>query len=173
MKQKLALPLLMGLVLAFLLTRPGQGGGSLYTKVNGPAPSWVLKDLEGRSVSSTNFQGRVLLINFWATWCPPCRKEIPDFVKFTHENDTNRVVILGLSVDEGGVDVVKPFVGSYKINYPVLMADQSVTDAFGGVAGFPTTFVIDAKGNLVSRHLGMFSEADFKRYVLPLLENKP
>lgn len=163
----------MGLVLAFLLTRSGQGGQSLFTRVNGPAPTWTLKDLEGRPVSSTNFQGRVVLVNFWATWCPPCRQEIPDFVKFTMEHDTNRVVILGLSVDEGGPEVVKPFVSSYKVNYPVLMADQSVMDAFGGVAGFPTTFVIDAQGNLVSRHLGMFSEIDFKRHVSPLIETKP
>lgn len=173
MKQKWVLPLLLGLVLAFLLSRPGQGGSSLVTPMNGPAPQWTLKDLEGRPVSSTNFQGRVLLVNFWATWCPPCRQEIPDFVKFTNERDTNRVVILGLSADEGGAGVVKPFVNSYKINYPILMADQNVIDAFGGVAGYPTTFVIDAKGNFVSRHLGMFTEVDFKRHVLPLLESKP
>lgn len=166
------MPLLLGAGLVFLMSRPGQGGGAMFSKVNGPAPSWSLKDLEGRTVSSTNFQGRVILVNFWATWCPPCRQEIPDFVKFTQEHDTNRVVILGLSVDEAGAKVVKPFAESFKINYPILMADQNVVDAFGGVAGYPTTFVIDAKGELVSRHLGMFSETDFKRYVLPLVEGK-
>lgn len=173
MKQKWVLPLLLTLILAFLMTRPGQGGSSLFTKMNGPAPSWTLQDLNGKPVSSTNFQGRILLVNFWATWCPPCRQEIPDFIKFTNEHDTNRVVILGLSADEGGTGVVKPFVASYKINYPILMANQAVIDAFGGVAGFPTTFVIDAQGNFVSRHLGMFTEVDFKRHVLPLLEAKP
>ena len=173
MKQKWALPLLLGVVLAFLMTRPGQGGGSLFSKMNGPAPSWVLKDLDGNPVSSTNYQGRVLLVNFWATWCPPCRQEIPDFVKFTKEHDTNRVMILGISADEGGPAVVKPFITSYKINYPILMADQAILDAYGGVAGFPTTFVIDAKCNFVSRHLGRFSEDDFKRFVLPLVETKP
>lgn len=170
MKQNWIIPLILGVVLAYFLSGPGRvGGGSMYTKASGPAPSWVMQDLDGKPVSSTNFQGRVLLVNFWATWCPPCRAEIPDFIEFTRKHDTNRVVILGVSIDEEGATIVKPFATSMKINYPILLASSNVVEQFGGLAGVPTTFLVDTNGNFVSRHLGPFSESDFKKHVEPLL----
>jgi cytochrome c biogenesis protein CcmG/thiol:disulfide interchange protein DsbE len=166
--QKWIVPILLIVVVAFLTNRPGQRG-SLFTKVSGPAPHWVMNDLEGKPVHATNFLGRVVLVNFWATWCPPCRTELPEFVEFTKRHDTNRVIIIGASADEGGPQVVKPFVTSYKLNFPILMADAAAMEQFGGVPGFPTTFIIDTNGMFASRHLGPMSKADFKRFVDPLL----
>lgn len=168
MKTKWAFPLFLGVLLAFFASRPGRGG-SLVTRMEGTAPAWTMKDVAGRTISSTNFAGRVVVLNFWATWCPPCREEIPDFIDFVRKHDTNKVVIIGASVDEGGADLVKSFAEAYKINYPVVMADRSTQEAFGGVPGYPTTFVIGTNGAFVTRHLGPMSKSDFARFVEPMI----
>jgi thiol-disulfide isomerase/thioredoxin len=90
---------------------------------------------------------------FWATWCPPCRREIPDFVEFARTHDTNRVVVIGASIDES-IEAVRSFQKSAAIPYPVVSVDGLTRLAFGGIEGVPTTFVIDAQGRFVSRTLG-------------------
>lgn len=132
---------------------------------SGKAPAWTLRDLEGREIRADQFSGRVVLLNFWATYCPPCRQEIPELIRFSKETSTNTAVIIGVSTDESGATVVRPFAAARGINYPMLLADSNTVDQFGGVSAIPTTFVIDAEGNLRFRHLGTLSRSQLAKLV--------
>ena len=105
-------------------------------------------------VDSKQFAGKVLLVTFFATWCPPCIQEIPTLIKLQESYQAKGFSVLGLSVDEGGVVPVKRLIDKYGINYPVLMADNAVARGFGGVSGIPVTFLVNHKGELVKKYLG-------------------
>lgn len=135
-----------------------------------PAPAWELKDLDGKMVKSSDFKGKVVLLDFWATWCPPCREEIPGFVSLQKKHGDKGLVVVGVSLDDEGVKGVKDFVAKNKINYPIVMGDGKTTELFGGVKGIPTTFIIDKKGNIVGKHVGFTEEKAFEKEVLALLK---
>jgi peroxiredoxin len=134
-----------------------------------PAPAWELKDLDGKAVKLADFKGKVVILDFWATWCPPCRKEIPGFVNLQKKYGDKGLVVVGVSLDEGGTAAVKPFVQKMGMNYPVVMGDQKTVAAFGGIEAIPTTFVIDREGNVVTAHQGYADEATFESEIKPLL----
>lgn len=114
----------------------------------------------GENISLSEFQGKVVIVDFWATWCPPCRKGVPDLIQLQNEND--QVVVIGISLDavsRGGAtenDVV-PFMKEYGINYPIVKGDMNVIQQYGGVQSIPTSFVIDRRGFVVARHVGLAS----------------
>ncbi|MFH1497301.1 MAG: TlpA disulfide reductase family protein [Verrucomicrobiota bacterium] len=122
------------------------------------APEWTLQDVDGQEVKSSDFAGKVVVVDFWATWCPPCREEIPGYVALQEKYRDQGVVILGISLDRGGPKVVKPFAEKMKINYPLVMGTQEVVEAFGGVEGIPTTFIIDREGKIRHKKVGYASE---------------
>lgn len=132
-------------------------------------PSWELTNLQGQPVRSADFEGKVVLLDFWATWCPPCRKEIPGFIELQERYGDAGLVVVGVSLDEGGPTVVAPFVSNEGINYPVVMGDPTIVEAFGGVESIPTTFVIDRDGQIVGRHVGYVSKDRFAKAIQPLL----
>jgi thiol-disulfide isomerase/thioredoxin len=123
-----------------------------------PAPvgDFTITDLDGRTISSADLRGKVVLVNFWATWCPPCRAEIPDLIKL-QDKYRDKLVIIGISEDEVPPDEVKAFVSAQKMNYPVVMTNPSLAKIFRGVSALPTTFVIDREGKVVQRHVGMLN----------------
>ena len=133
------------------------GGSTTLRFFRHPAqvPQFTVHDLDGRSLSSTDWRGKVVLINFWATWCGPCRAEIPALVAL-QERYRDRLFILGVSEDEGPPDGVKRFATGLKINYPVVMLTPELERLFPGVGAIPTTFVIDREGRLVQKHVGLF-----------------
>ncbi len=133
-----------------------------------PAPEWALRDLEGETVRSADFAGKVVVLNFWATWCPPCRMEIPGFVKFQEEFGED-VTIVGVSLDQTGVADVKAFSEGMKINYPVVMGDAEIVADYGGVQAIPTTFIIDREGQIRNVHQGYLSRRELEKVVVPLL----
>jgi thiol-disulfide isomerase/thioredoxin len=112
--------------------------------------------LDGRSLSSADWRGKVVLVNFWATWCPPCRAEIPDLIVL-QEKYRDQLVILGISEDEGSVDGVRRFVAEHKINYPIVMSTPELRKLFPPVMALPTTFVLDRDGNLAQKNVGMLN----------------
>jgi thiol-disulfide isomerase/thioredoxin len=112
--------------------------------------------LDGRSISSADWRGKVVLVNFWATWCPPCRAEIPDLIAL-QEKYRDHLVIVGISEDEGSVDGVKRFVAERKINYPIVMSTPELRKIFPQVMALPTTFVLDRDGNLTQKNVGMLN----------------
>lgn len=133
------------------------------------SPSWTLNDVEGRPVASEQFRGKVVILDFWATWCPPCRQEIPGFVALQKQYGEKGLVVIGVSLDQQGPGVVKAFMQQFGMNYPVVMGDQAVVDAFGGVEGIPTTFVIDRAGNIVAKHVGYADQQTFEIAIQRLL----
>jgi peroxiredoxin len=134
------------------------------------APLWELKDLEGKTVKLSDFKGKVVLLNFWATWCPPCRQEIPDLVALQNQYKDQGLVVLGVSLDQTGTAGVKSFATRMKINYPIVMGDEKTAVAYGNIEAIPTTFFIDRAGNVAGMHQGGASQAMFEAAVKPLLE---
>lgn len=122
--------------------------------VHEKAPDFSLEDLDGNRVSLSALKGKVCLVNFWATWCGPCRAEIPIFSELHERFSKKGLVILGLSTDRDE-HVVKEFRKEKKIKYPLLMATEEVRKAYGGVAGVPTTFIVDKKGIVREVQRGM------------------
>jgi len=111
-----------------------------------PAPNFALTSTDGKTVKLSDFRGKVVVLDFWATWCPPCKAEIPDFIKLYSKYKKDGFQMLGISVDQGGLGAVLPFMKEYGINYPIVLADNDVVSAYGGIRGIPTTFVIDKQG---------------------------
>ncbi len=139
------------------------------TTQNRVAPDWRLTSLDGKAIKLSDFKGKVVVLNFWATWCPPCRREIPDFVALQKQYADKGLVIIGVSLDEGGAAVVKPFVKKIGINYPVVMGDQKTIAAYGGIQVVPTTFIIDKTGKVAAQHEGGADRATFESEIKPLL----
>ncbi len=151
---------------ALLAAAPGIGHQSTANKA---APEWQLKDLNGKPVNLSDFKGKVVILNFWATWCPPCRQEIPGFIALQKQYADKGLVIVGVSLDEGGAAVVNSFVKKMRINYPVVMGDQKTAAAYGGIQVVPTTFVIDKNGKIAAQHDGGADRATFEGEIKPLL----
>lgn len=119
-------------------------------------PALALQDLEGGALSSESWKGKVVLVNFWATWCPPCRAEIPDLVAL-QEKYRDTLVVVGVSEDEGSVDAVRQFAAEHRINYPIVMSTPELRKLFTGVYALPTTFLLDPEGRIAQRHVGLLN----------------
>ena len=121
-----------------------------------PVPALVLHDLDGGSISLADLRGKVVIVNFWATWCPPCRAEIPDLVALQARYG-DHLLVIGVSQDEAGADVVRRFADEHQMNYPVAMTTPEIEAAFPGVTALPTSFVVNREGRIVQRHVGMLN----------------
>jgi peroxiredoxin len=133
------------------------------------APSFTLQDLKGNQISLSDFKGKVVVLDFWATWCPPCVKEIPHFIELYKQYKDQGFAMVGISVDREGISVVKSFTRKYQINYPILMTDGQVQKAYGGIPSIPTTFVIDSAGNIRRKYVGYRDKAVFEADIKALL----
>jgi thiol-disulfide isomerase/thioredoxin len=131
-----------------------------------PAPGIVIHELSGKITTMDDLRGKVVLVNFWATWCPPCRVEIPEFIQL-QEQHRERLQIIGVSEDDDP-ELVREFVEQTGINYPVVMATPELIAAYGGVPALPTTFVVDTEGRVVQRHLGLLSSEAYDREIRAL-----
>lgn len=129
------------------------------------APNFSLKGIDGKTIKLSDYKGKILILNFFATWCRPCREEIPDFVKFYKEYKDKGVEILGVSVVGSKEKNVKDLIKKMKINYSVSMSDGKIEKLFGGIRFVPTTFIIDKKGNIVKKRIGMMNQEELKKIV--------
>jgi len=120
------------------------------------APVFTARDLDGHEVSSASLRGKVVLVNFWATWCPPCRAEIPDLVRL-QEKYRDRLQIIGVSEDESGPEVVRRFAADHQVNYPIVMTTPEIEKMFPGISALPTSFLIDRDSRIVQKHVGMLT----------------
>jgi thiol-disulfide isomerase/thioredoxin len=151
-------------------TPPPKVTGVADLPLLGLAPAWQMKDLSGNVVSSEQFKGKIVIVDFWATWCGPCKMEIPGYIEMTKKYGAEGLVIVGVSVDQAGPDVVKEFVAKNGMNYPVVMFDENVMAAFGGIEAIPTTFLIDRAGQVRNRKVGAEPTAEYEAKVLALLK---
>jgi cytochrome c biogenesis protein CcmG/thiol:disulfide interchange protein DsbE len=133
------------------------------------APDFSLPDPDGKAVRLSDFKGKVVLLDFWATWCGPCKIEIPWFIEFQRKYKDQGFTVLGVSMDEGGWSEVRPFVDQMKMNYPVLLGNDDMTAPFGGIEVLPTTLIIDKQGRVFAMHKGLTSKDDFENAIKGLL----
>jgi cytochrome c biogenesis protein CcmG/thiol:disulfide interchange protein DsbE len=135
------------------------------------APNVVFSSADGKTYDLSKYTGKVVVVNFWATWCGPCRKEIPDFIEVYKNYKNKGVEILGVSLDQDGWQAVTPFVKQNNINYPVVLGNGEVAGKFSNFNAIPTTFIIDKRGNIVDEHTGVMTksqlEAKLKRLLSP------
>ena len=120
-----------------------------------PFPDFELPDLDGGKLRASDLKDKVVLVNFWATWCAPCELEIPWFIEFDKKYREKGFEIVGISLDEGDTGVIKRFVAKKKMNYKVVVGDEKTAEAFGGILGLPTSYMVDRNGKLYSIHRGL------------------
>jgi peroxiredoxin len=140
------------------------------TSVLRPAPGFTLPDTAGKPHSLADYRGKVVFLNFWATWCPPCRAEIPAFIRLYKQYKDRGFTVVGVSLDARGKADAAPFVRAKEIPYPILLDPRAaVAPDYGGVRGIPTTFIITQDGRIYDKIVGGRDEATFERYIRTLL----
>ncbi len=180
-------PLLCSLTLLVLLVACGSeersdtassstsSGGPLPGKVRNvepePVPNLTLETLNGEPINLSKQDGRVLLVNFWATWCAPCREEIPDLKALHSDLKQQGLRVIGIALDRKGRDVVEPFVEQHTINYPIVVDTEGTSEAaFGPIPGLPTTIIVSADGQITKRVIGIFPTEKMKPTLQEMLD---
>lgn len=142
---------------------------SAFAQTPAPAPAFTLQDAAGKRVSLKKYRGKVVLLNFWATWCGGCKQEMPMFDALQQRLGKRKFTVLGVSVDEKGWDVVKPFLASgVKVSYRMALADEALTKDYA-VRALPATFLIDKKGNLAAKYTGLVDGQNLEEKVRALV----
>lgn len=133
------------------------------------APELTLTDLRGDALHTANYKGKVVLINFWAAWCTPCAEEVPQFIALQKKYQEQGLQVIGFSVEDDSTEL-RNFYRKYQMNYPVIPSDLKIADAFGGVLGLPTTFVIGRDSKIHGKHNGATDFAALEQEVVALLK---
>lgn len=141
-----------------------QDGGMVGSRV----PGWELTTVDGKQVKASDFDGKVVLVDFWATWCPPCRKGVPDLIALQKAHGGKGLAVVGISLDNSD-SPVKKFIEAQKINYTVVMGNEEVATQFGGIQAIPTAFLIDRSGKIVWQHVGLADKAELEKRIAELL----
>lgn len=141
-------------------------GGMTLELLREPVPvgDVTMETLDGRTMSTRDWQGKVTLVNFWATWCGPCRQEIPDLIRL-QERYPDHLQVIGISTDEGDPSLIRAFADEMGMNYPVVMATTELNRQFPGVAALPTSFIVDPQGRIVQTHVGLIRPVVFEQEV--------
>lgn len=139
---------------------------------NMPAPAFSIKALNGKTITLDSLKGKVAVLNFWATWCPPCRAEIPDFVAFYNANSSKGLEILGISVDTATASQVPGFVRNNKIPYPVAMFTEKIVRDYGPIDSIPTTFIVDKNGRVRHAEVGIVDKETLAAWFTKLSAEK-
>lgn len=145
---------------------------SIFGNNPSQASDFTVKDLKGREISLSNYSGKIVFLNFWATWCGPCKAEIPDFIEAYKQYKDKGMEIIGISVDRINPKSVLKFAEKYKINYPVVMSTDKIIKDYEPGPYVPTTIIIDKEGKIRHRHIGYMSKETLNNYFLELTEEK-
>jgi peroxiredoxin len=137
-----------------------------------PAPDFMLADAKGHNVRLSQLKGKVVLLNFWATWCHGCKEELPWLVEFENRYRKSGFEVLGVSMDEDGWKSVTPFLRDKGLNYPVVIGTEAVASRYGGVDGLPSTFLLDREGRIAADHTGMIDKAGCEKEIQQLLAER-
>ncbi len=172
MKRNPLIPVVVAAIIAAMLfagihaARKNRSAGSVTAQFRGqPAPDFELQSLDGKNVKLSDFRGKAVLLNFWATWCVPCKIEMPWFVELQKEYGPQGFQIVGVAMDDASTEDIAEFAKQMGVNYPVLLGKESVGQSYGGVAVLPTTFFIDRDGKLLTREFGLRSRSVFVDHI--------
>ncbi len=135
------------------------------------APDFTLPEVGGNAFQLSSLRGKVVLLDFWATWCDPCREEIPRFIELQRKYGSDGLQIVGVSMDDS-IDPVRPFAEKFHINYPIVMGNAKVGELYGGVLGLPIAFIIGRDGRIYRKHIGATNVSVFEKEVTALLQNE-
>jgi len=155
-------------VVLLLLVAAGCDRGDHPTQLGRPAPDFTLND-GGRRLQLSSYRGKVVVLNFWATWCGPCKTEIPWFIDFEKEYGKKGFTVLGVSMDEDGWKAINPYVADHGINYPVVLANEEMNQKYGGIEALPTTLVIGRDGKVAYVHSGLIERQEYEKEIRQLL----
>jgi thiol-disulfide isomerase/thioredoxin len=133
-----------------------------------PMPPFLVNDLDGQVVSTAQLHGKAVIVNFWATWCPPCQEEIPEMMELQKEFG-NKLQIIGVSMDDGPPEGVKDFADKIGMNYPIVMGSDALSEEYGGIPALPTSFVVDPEGRVVQKHVGLYPKEVYEEEIRALL----
>jgi peroxiredoxin len=158
----------LGHLLLLLFLLPAMGCAQQVQKQK--APNFSLQTSDGKVIELAKLKGKVVVINFWATWCGPCRAEIPDFIKVYNKYKSKGLEIVGVSLDEDGWPKVQPFVQKNDINYPIVLGTMKVVQDYGNPEAIPTTFIIDKNGYIVGQQVGMLSQEALEQKIKSYLK---
>lgn len=135
------------------------------------APDFSLADLSGKKLDLSSYRGKVVLLDFWATWCDPCRDEVPHFIELQTKYGNEGLQIIGVSMDDSP-DPVRVFRQRFNMNYPVLMGDAKTGELYGGILGLPVAFLIGRDGRIIAKHIGATNAAVFEKEIVDLLRRE-
>ncbi len=172
-----AVLIVVAIALAFAIykvSRRGPGSakpGGPSSGVHAVAPDFSLQDLNGQPLDLASYRGKVVLLDFWATWCTPCRGETPHFVEFQNKYREQGLQVIGISMDDGPKPV-RAFYEEFKMNYPVALGNEKVAEAYGGVLGLPVTFLIDRDGRVATKYVGEVQMTVLEQGIKTLLQAK-
>jgi thiol-disulfide isomerase/thioredoxin len=179
MRKWLYLFLMLGALVSATADFSGcKSGGASTPKAMAPEPDVTFKDLQGKDVPLSGLKGKVVVINFWATWCEPCRVEIPWMIGFQQKYADKGFTLLGVAMDDEGKSVVEPYVQKTQfdvdgkqmtMNYPIVLGNDDLSSKFGGLLGLPTSIVISRDGKIAKRYIGLVSQDDLDQEIKSLL----
>ncbi len=171
LERKYSVILTVLIVLITIFGPIGCGGSAEQGLASGimSAPDFELESLTGGRVRLSDYLGRVVILNFWATWCRPCVLETPDLVDLYNNYRERGLMVLGVSVDQNPRSVLQPFIQRYQIGYPILLNDQRAAAAYGGITSIPTTFLIDRQGMIRKQYVGYQQKSVVEEAIKELL----
>lgn len=157
-------------------TEPADPGMTAAARKKGavrkPAAQFSLQDADGKTVTLTEYKGKVVLLNFWATWCGPCKIEIPWFAEFERKYKDRGFAVLGVAMDDEGWSAVKPYLAKNKITYRIIAGNDKVAESYGGVESLPTTFIVDREGMIAAEHQGLVGKDEYEKEIVGLLDKR-
>ena len=130
-----------------------------------PAPDFTLEALDGKPVKLSDFRGKAVLLNFWATWCGPCKVEMPWFVDLQKQYGPQGLQIIGIAMDDSGKDTIEKFAKEMGVNYTIVQGKEAIGDAYGGIPGLPTTFFIDRNGRVIDSSAGLVGKSEIEESI--------
>jgi thiol-disulfide isomerase/thioredoxin len=161
------------LYFGFHAARRSGPGAATSTAKSSVAPDFTLESLDGKNVRLSDLRGKAVLLNFWATWCGPCKIEMPWFVELQNQYGPQGLQIIGVAMDESGKDDIAKFAKEMGVNYPVLLGKEAVGEAYGGVPALPETFFISRDGKIVDRIIGLKGRGEIEDSIKKALETQP
>jgi len=156
------------------LVGEASNGREAIQQIRAHRPDVTLMDIEGKDISLSQYKGKVVLVNFWATWCDPCRVEIPWLIEMQQKYSAKGFTVLGIAMDEEGAKVVTPFVNKERfdvngaqsqMNYPIVIGDDAAADKFGGLLGYPTSVLVNRDGKIIKRVTGIISADEIAKTI--------